>query len=117
MSGTGMEPFLPLWKKPSLELAREFLQFGFKAVITCIDSHVLPESFVGKLFNKKLLSELPLTVDPCGENGEFHSFVYDGPNFLEKILYRKGKTVFRDNRFYFCDLVPVNKKCCIGNLS
>jgi uncharacterized protein (TIGR00290 family) len=110
MSGTGMKPLFPLWKKPSRELAYEFLQLGFKAVITCVDSNALDGSFVGRRFDEAFLSELPPSVDPCGENGEFHSFVYNGPNFLEKILYRKGKTVIRDNRFYYRDLVLINKK-------
>jgi uncharacterized protein (TIGR00290 family) len=102
----GMKAFFPLWKKHSLELAHEFLNLGFKAIITCVDSNAIDGSFVGRIFDKTFLSEIPSTVDPCGENGEFHSFVYDGPNFLEQIPYEKGKTVVRDNRFYFCDLIP-----------
>ena len=109
LSKVGMKTCFPLWNKPSRELAHEFLHLGFKAIITCVDSKALDGSFVGKLFDEKFLSDLPPTVDPCGENGEFHSFVYNGPNFIEQILFRKGKSVVRDNRFYFCDLIPRGK--------
>jgi hypothetical protein len=71
------------------------------------DSKVLDKGFVGRLFDEQFLSELPSNVDPCGENGEFHSFVYDGPLFRERLLYKLGDVVLRDNRFYFCDLIPV----------
>jgi uncharacterized protein (TIGR00290 family) len=101
-----MKGIFPLWKSDTAELARTFIDLGFKAVITCIDSNVLDRSFVGRVFDEQFLSELPGGVDPCGENGEFHSFVYDGPLFRERITYRKGKIVLRDNRFYFCDLIP-----------
>jgi len=106
LSKMGMNALFPLWNKPSLELAHEFLNLGFKAIITCVDLHVLDRSFAGRVYNKKFLSELPPTIDPCGENGEFHSFVYDGPNFVEQIPYKKGKAVVRDDRFYFRDLIP-----------
>jgi uncharacterized protein (TIGR00290 family) len=109
LSKMGMRTYFPLWEKHSLELAYEFIKLGFRAIITCVDSNALDGSFVGRLFNEKFLSELPLTVDPCGENGEFHSFVYNGPSFMEKIRYTKGKSVVRDNRFYFCDLIPRGK--------
>jgi uncharacterized protein (TIGR00290 family) len=106
LSKMGMKACFPLWKKDTLELAHEFLNLGFKAIVTCVDANTLDGSFAGRLFDKKFLAELPSSVDPCGENGEFHSFVYDGPNFMERILYKKGKSVVRDNRFYFCDLLP-----------
>ena len=67
---------------------------------------MLDKTFVGRSFDKQFLSELPSNVDPCGENGEFHSFVYDGPIFSKRILYEKGEIVLRDNRYYFCDLIP-----------
>jgi uncharacterized protein (TIGR00290 family) len=106
LSKMGMNASFPLWKKHSLELAYEFLNLDFKAIITCIDLNTLDRSFAGRVYDKKFLSDLPPTVDPCGENGEFHSFVYDGPNFMEQILYKKGKSVVRDDRFYFRDLIP-----------
>ncbi len=110
LSKMGMRACFPLWGQHSLELAHEFLKLGFKAIITCVDSNALDGSFVGRSFDKEFLSDLPSTVDPCGENGEFHSFVYNGPNFMEQILFTVGKAVVRDNRFYFCDLIPRGKK-------
>ena len=101
----GMRGIFPIWKKNTTELAHKFIDLGFKAVITCVDSNVLDKSFVGREFDRQFLSKLPHTVDPCGENGEFHSFVYDGPIFREEISHQKGEVVLRDNRFYYCDLV------------
>lgn len=106
LSKMDLKACFPLWKKDSLELAREFLNLGFKAVITCVDSNVLDGSFAGRQFDEAFLAALPSTADPCGENGEFHSFVYDGPNFAEPIPFTAGKTAVRDDRFYFCDLIP-----------
>jgi uncharacterized protein (TIGR00290 family) len=103
----GMKGIFPLWQRDTAELAHMFIELGFKAVITCIDSEVLNKRFAGRAFDEQLLSELPDNVDPCGENGEFHSFVYDGPVFRERIPYRKGRVVLRDKRFYYCDLTPV----------
>jgi uncharacterized protein (TIGR00290 family) len=107
LSRIGMKALFPLWKRDTAELARRFIALGFKAVTTCIDSNVLDRRFVGRAFDRQFLSELPAAVDACGENGEFHSFVYDGPIFRERIRYRKGKVVLRDDRFYYCDLMPV----------
>jgi len=103
----GMEGIFPLWKRDTSELARIFLNLGFRAVITCVDSNVLDKKFVGRIFDEQFLSELPSTIDPCGENGEFHSFVYDGPTFSRKIQYATGEIFTRDNLFYYCDLIPV----------
>ena len=100
-----MKGIYPLWKLDTTDLAHRFIDLGFKAIITCIDSKTLDKKFVGKLFDEQLLSELPAKVDPLGENGEFHSFVYDGPIFRERISYTTGEVVLRDNRFYYCDLV------------
>ena len=109
LSKMGMKGIFPIWKRDTSELALSFMDLGFKAVITCVDSKVLDRRFAGRAYDKRFLSELPGTVDPCGENGEFHSFVYDGPIFRERILYTIGDVVLRDNRFYFCDLIPVQK--------
>jgi len=106
LSEIGMKGIFPLWKKDTKELAHSFIDLGFKAVISCIDSKVLGKEFVGKDFDKEFLSKLPGSVDPCGENGEFHSFVYDGPIFKEKIPHKLGEVVLRDERFYYCDLIP-----------
>ena len=104
LSRIGMRGIFPLWKRDTAELAMAFIDSGFKAIITCVDSKALDKRFAGRIFDAEFLSELPSTVDPCGENGEFHSFVYDGPIFRRRIVHRKGDVVLRDNRFYFCDL-------------
>jgi len=105
LSKIGMKAVFPIWKRDTTDLAHEFIDLGFKAIITCVDSNVLDKAFVGRLYDQQFLSELPSTVDPCGENGEFHSFVYDGPMFQKEVPYTKGETVFRDNRFWYCDLM------------
>ncbi|MFA5005279.1 MAG: diphthine--ammonia ligase [Candidatus Omnitrophota bacterium] len=104
-----LKGLFPLWKRDTEELALKFIKLGFKAVISCVDSEFLDRSFAGRAFDEKFLSELPENVDPCGENGEFHSFVFDGPIFRDKILYEEGNIVLRNNRFYYCDLLPVEK--------
>jgi len=105
----GMKGIFPIWKRDTIELAHTFIELGFKAVITCVDSQFLDGKFAGRYFDNEFLFELPPKVDPCGENGEFHTFVYDGPIFRERIRFRRGKIVLRDNRFYFRDLIPVRK--------
>ena len=107
LSKIGMKGIFPLWKRNTTELAHKFINSGFKAVITCVDSNVLDKMFIGRAFDEQFLSELPFAVDPCGENGEFHSFVYDGPIFRQKILYTTGEVVLRESRFYYCDLIPL----------
>lgn len=104
LSKLGMKGIFPIWKRDTSELAHTFIDLGFMAVITCVDSNVLDKKFVGRLYDKQFLRELPCWVDPCGENGEFHSFVYDGPIFRERIAFKIGDIVLRDNRFYFCDI-------------
>jgi len=101
-----MKGVYPIWKKDSKELARKFIELGFKAVTTCIDSQQIDKKFVGREYDFEFLNDLPNSADPCGENGEFHTFVYDGPLFDKKIDFTKGEIVFRDNRFYYCDLIP-----------
>lgn len=101
----GMEAIFPLWKRDTAELIRAFIGFGFKAIVTCVDSRVLGSSFAGKRINHDFISRLPSGVDPSGENGEFHSFVFDGPIFRKKINVSIGEVVLRDS-FYFCDLLP-----------
>jgi uncharacterized protein (TIGR00290 family) len=102
----GLKGIFPLWKRNTPELAREFIDLGFKAVITCVDSKSLGKDFAGREFGKQFLADLPAIVDPCGENGEFHSFVYDGPIFSKPVSFTKGEIVLRENRFYYCDLTP-----------
>lgn len=103
----GMKALFPLWKIPTPELAREFIGKGFKTVITCVDTQVLDKKFSGRFFDEALLAELPPGVDPCGENGEFHSFAFAGPVFKEPIKFTVGEQVMREERFYFTDLVPL----------
>ena len=100
-----MEAIFPLWERPTDELAQEFIAQGFKAVITCVDSQLLDGRFVGRDFDSEFLEELPAGVDPCGENGEFHTFVWAGPIFDKEIAVTRGEKVVRDGRFHFCDLV------------
>jgi uncharacterized protein (TIGR00290 family) len=106
LAKVGMKALFPIWKKDTAELAHAFIDIGFKAVITCVDSKTLNSDFAGRVFDKKFLSELPPGVNPCGENGEFHTFVYDGPIFRNKVVYGKGEVVLRDERFWYCDIMP-----------
>lgn len=110
LSKIGMDGLFPLWRKGSKRTANRFIDLGFKAVITCVDCKVLDGSFAGRHFDRQFLADLPSSVDPSGENGEFHSFVYDGPIFRRKIRWEKGEVVLRDNRFYYCDLKPVERQ-------
>jgi uncharacterized protein (TIGR00290 family) len=102
----GMKGIFPIWKQDSQELAQSFIRMGFKARLVCVDSAILDPSFAGSAFDEELLRHLPPRVDPCGENGEFHSFVYDGPNFQQPVKHTLGEVVQRDH-FRFCDLLPV----------
>jgi len=97
----------PIWGKNTLNLAKEFIELGFKAIICCIDTKYLNEKYLGKEFNEEFINELPNNVDPCGENGEFHTFVYNGPIFKKEIKFKLGEKILRDNRFYYIDLIPL----------
>jgi uncharacterized protein (TIGR00290 family) len=103
----GMKGLFPIWKRDTAELACAFIDLGFEAIVTCADSNLLDSTLVGRPFDEQFLSMLPEAVDPCGENGEFHSFVSDGPIFQQQIPHTTGETVLRENGFYYCDLVPV----------
>ena len=107
LSKVGMKGIFPLWKKDTLELAHAFINLGFRAIVTSTDSKVLHRKFVGREIDEKFLAQIPPSVGPCGENGEFHSFVFSGPIFKKRLLFRVGEVVLRDNRFYYCDLEPV----------
>jgi len=109
LSKIGLKGIFPLWGRDTYEVANKFIELGFKAIVTCVDSKTLDKRFVGRTFTRQFLSELPPEVDPCGENGEFHSFVYDGPIFNERIPYTKGEIVLRDERFYYHDLKSVKR--------
>jgi len=103
MRGTGITPLFPLWGSDTRALAREMIAGGLRARLTCVDPRKLPSSFAGRAFDDDLLSDLPAGVDPCGENGEFHTCVVGGPMFRQPIDVRPGETVERDG-FVFADL-------------
>jgi len=106
LASIGMKAVFPLWGRDTTELARTFMQLGFKAVITCVDTEQMEPVYAGRAFDEEMLDSLPAGVDPCGENGEFHSFAYDGPIFKSCIPHTTGEVVLREERFMFCDLVP-----------
>jgi uncharacterized protein (TIGR00290 family) len=119
----GIRCHFPLWKRNSSELMEEFISLGFKAVVVCVNDSSLGKSFCGRELDESFVKDLPANVDVCGENGEYHSFVYDGPNFSGPVSFTKGEIVSRSYNapksnvdcfrnaskelaFYFCDLVP-----------
>jgi uncharacterized protein (TIGR00290 family) len=104
LAGTGITPQFPLWGEPTDRLAREMIDVGVRAVLTCVDPAVLPADFAGRPFDAELLDDLPDGVDPCGERGEFHTFVWDGPGFAAPIPIETGEVVERDG-FVFCDVL------------
>jgi uncharacterized protein (TIGR00290 family) len=116
LEAVGWNAVFPIWKRPSRELLLDFIDQGFKAILVCVNEACLDPSFAGRLIDRSLLDDLPGNVDPCGENGEFHSFVFDGPLFREPVAFHKGEVVHRrypaaaayETGFYFCDLLPGN---------
>lgn len=121
----GLKGVFPLWKLNTAKLIQDFLKAGFKAIVVCTNSKVLDDSFCGRIIDKQFLKDLPDKVDPCGENGEFHSFVFDGPIFTEPVKFQIGEKVNRsysasededdcfqdekeswDTSFCYCDLLP-----------
>lgn len=115
MEGTGIGTMFPLWGRDTALLAKELVSSGVKAVLTCIDPKKLPKWFAGRQFDPQLLSDLPAGVDPCGENGEFHTFVYDGPMFAAPIPIQVGEVVERDG-FVFCDVLLAAKQPAASNI-
>ena len=104
LAGTGVTPLFPLWKtKSTHELARDMIAGGLKAFLTCVDPRKLDVSFAGRAFDEALLRDLPPAADPCGENGEFHTCVWDGPMFHQPVDISVGDVVLRDG-FVFADL-------------
>lgn len=95
----------PIWGRDTAALLREFIAEGFRTVVVCVDPAQLDPSFAGRVIDEQFLADLPPHVDPCGENGEFHTFVFDGPIFKDAIRFATGETVCRDG-FWFCDLLP-----------
>ena len=105
LQGTGLEPLFPLWETPTPALASEMIASGLQAKITCVDPRVLDRAFAGREFDADFLADLPAHADPCGENGEFHSFVYNAPEFGGPLHICVGEIVERDG-FVFADLLP-----------
>ncbi|MGA9978564.1 MAG: ATP-binding protein [Candidatus Sulfotelmatobacter sp.] len=105
LQGSGLELLFPVWQIPTQELSREMIAAGVKAKITCVDPTKLAKSFAGRDYDSRLLEALPAGIDPCGENGEFHTFVYDAPVFSRPIPVQTGEVVERDG-FVFADLLP-----------
>jgi uncharacterized protein (TIGR00290 family) len=105
LAQVGKRGVFPLWGRDTALLAREMIANGFRAIVVCVDPRALDRSFAGRAFDESFLAELPEGVDPCGENGEFHTFVHDGPLF-RAIPCRPGEIVTRDG-FVYCDVVPL----------
>lgn len=105
MRGSGLEPLFPLWGTPTRALAEEMIDAGLRAYLTCVDPRKVDASFAGRAFDRALLAGLRAEVDPCGERGEFHSFVWDGPMFARPLAVEPGIVVERDG-FVFADVVP-----------
>jgi len=105
LQGSGLEPLFPVWQIPTAQLGREMIAGGVKAKITCVDPSKLEKSFAGCEYDLPLLQALPSGIDPCGENGEFHTFVYESPVFSRPIAVRTGEVVERDG-FVFADVLP-----------
>ena len=129
LSKLGFEGVFPLWNVPTKELIQEFLSLGFKTIVVCVNERYLDQSFVGRVIDSDFINDLPENVDVCGENGEFHTFTFDGPIFSERIDFEIGEIVYRkyekpkdqntsntgcdtdagdafDYGFWYCDLIP-----------
>ncbi len=104
MGRIGMRCIFPVWGKPTAEYAAQFVNLGFRAIVACVDTMAIGREFAGREYDRDFIRELPAGVDPCGENGEFHTFVYDGPIFSRPVQVQRGEKVLRENRFYYCDL-------------
>ncbi|MBI1783385.1 MAG: diphthine--ammonia ligase [Sphingobacteriales bacterium] len=124
LSKVGFTAHFPLWKEDSKVLLNELLRLGYKTILVCVNEKQLNENFAGRVIDQSFIDDLPATVDPCGENGEFHTFVFEGPIFTQPISFTKGEVVRRnyvptddddcfsnnpqpyDTGFYYCDLIP-----------
>jgi len=105
LARAGLRAVFPLWGRNTAALARELTALGYRARVVCVDAHAIPAALAGREYDGTFLRELPGSADPCGENGEFHTFVYDGPGFARPISCAAGEIVVRDERFVFADLV------------
>ena len=111
MTRLGYAPVYPIWGRPTDGLARAFIRSGYRAYLTCVDTTQLDARFAGRAFDDELLGDLPATVDPCGERGEFHTCVVAGPAFRAPIPVALGERVLRDGRFQYCDLIMASAPC------
>jgi uncharacterized protein (TIGR00290 family) len=109
LKASGLKPLFPLWGRDTGMLAAEMVATGLRAYITCIDIKALPREFAGRRYDARLLRDLPEGVDPCGENGEFHTFVYAGPMFRQSISVSVGKIIERDG-FVYADVIPASRE-------
>ena len=109
LAKVGMKGIFPIWRRDTTEIVQTFIALGFKAYLTCVDCEKLGEEFAGRPIDADLIRDLPDGVDPCGENGEFHSYVYDGPLFQHPVGVSVGDVVLRDVR-YFADLIPSDRQ-------
>lgn len=109
LARTGMRPLFPLWGLKTAELAESMIAEGFAAMLVSIDPRVLDRRFAGRPFDRQLLADLPPSVDPCGENGEFHTFVWDAPNFSRPVAYRRCEVRQDEDGFVYCDLLPAEE--------
>jgi uncharacterized protein (TIGR00290 family) len=107
LAGTGFDPVFPIWGTNTTDLARAFIDSGYSARLVCVDTTQLDASFAGREFDMSLLADLPESADPCGERGEFHTFVSGGPGFREPVRCETGERVLREERFQYCDLVAI----------
>jgi uncharacterized protein (TIGR00290 family) len=105
LAGLDWEPLFPHWGSNTPQLARDFVKRGFRAILTCVDTTQLGAEYAGREFDSALLAALPAGVDPCGENGEFHTCVYAGPIFAQPLPLRTGEHILRDGRFQYCDVL------------
>lgn len=102
-----MKAIFPLWKRDDFEIMESFITLGFKAMVVSVNTNALQRQFVSRPINWRFMFDFPKTANVCGEYGEYHTFVYDGPIFKNCIPYKVGETLIRDHHFYYCDLIPV----------
>lgn len=111
----GLEPQFPIWGRDTTALAKEFVKDGYRAIAVCVDPNQIDPGFVGRELNPAFFADLPPSADPCGENGEFHTFVFDGPIFQNPVHLEVGEKVNRD-LFWFCDLLPLEEDATESSL-
>lgn len=116
LRSSAVKAVFPLWRKDTERLLYEFIDSGFKAIVICVDAALLDRSFTGRCIDRDFIKELPKGIDPCGENGEFHTFCFDAPIFSKAVKFLTGDTVFKEygngqykSGFWFCDLLPENR--------